>query len=142
MSPPLEWMCGQQRLWMEGPDLLCMELHGTFDAAGAEAYLRLVFELGDRHGTFALLADMRDLQSIPPHARSRLSRVDRTYPYRAVALHGASFTLGIVATMVVKAGRTLAPSAFPFELAFFQTEAQARAFLAPFRDRPPQGRRE
>ncbi|MDI1476675.1 STAS/SEC14 domain-containing protein [Polyangium sp. y55x31] len=139
MSPPREWMCGQQRLWMEASDLLCMELHGTFDVAAVEAYLRLVFDLADRHGTFSLLADMRDLRGIAPQARSRLSRVDRPYPYRAVALHGASFTFAIMAMMVVKAGRTLAPAAFPFELAFFQTEAQARTYLAPFLH-PPQGR--
>ncbi|MDI3288269.1 STAS/SEC14 domain-containing protein [Polyangium sp. 15x6] len=123
---------------MERSDLLCMELHGTFEVAAVEAYLRLIFDLGDRQGTFSLLADMRDLRGISPQARSRLSRVERPYPYRAVALHGASFTFTIMSMMVVKAGRTLAPAAFPFELAFFQTEAQARAYLAPYRD--PQGR--
>ncbi|MDI1434309.1 STAS/SEC14 domain-containing protein [Polyangium sorediatum] len=137
MSPPLEWMCGKQRLWLEAPDFLCMEMHGTLDVAEVDAYKSLVYELGDRYGTFAFLVDMRDLESIPPDARSKLSRAARPYPYRAIAVHGTSFTLGIVAAMVVKAGRALAPHAFPFELAFFKTEAQARAQLVPFRDPPP-----
>ncbi|HVK64701.1 MAG TPA: hypothetical protein VM694_09510 [Polyangium sp.] len=137
MSPALEWMCGKQRLWLEAPDFLCMELHGTLGVAEVEAYQRIVYELGNRYGTFAFLADMRDLGGIPPDARSKLSRATRPYPYRAIAIHGAGFTLGIVASMIVKAGRALAPGAFPFELAFFKTEAQGRAHLAPFRDPPP-----
>jgi hypothetical protein len=131
------WMCGKQRFWMEAPDLLRMELHGTFETQEAEGYLRLVYELGDRFGTFSLLADLRDAGHISVATRSTLSRVARPYPYRAVVTYGASFTVRILGTMIVNAGRTLARSAFPFKLAFFQTEPEARVYLTAFRDQPP-----
>jgi hypothetical protein len=138
MSPREEWMCGPHRFWMEAPDLLCMEMHGALDVPSADAYLQLLDVLRDRFDTFSLLADLRDLGTIGSEARSTLARVDRPYPFRACALYGASFTMTIMATMLVKAARSLSKAPFTSDLAFFRTERQAREYLAPFRE-PPLG---
>jgi hypothetical protein len=133
-------MCGSHRFWMEAPDLLCMTMHGDLHLPAAEAYMRLVEELGERYGTFVFLVDMRDIGDIGPGVRSRLARVGRPYPYRAIAVYGASFAVRILSTTIIKAGRGLAPFAFPFEVGFFRTEHEARFYLARFRDPPKKAR--
>ncbi|UQA55806.1 STAS/SEC14 domain-containing protein [Polyangium aurulentum] len=130
-----EWICGQQRVWVEAPDLVRLELHGIFALPDVDAYMPIIFELGDRLGPFTILVDMRDLKSIPAATRKRITNSERMYPYRACAVYGASFTLGVMVTMTFKAGRMLMPSTFPFPVAVFEGEGEARAWLAPHRDR-------
>ena len=57
----------------------------------------------------------------------------RTFRPTTVA---AAYAVGIVVTMAYKAGRMLAPSAFPFPVAESVKDAQARAWIAQFRDGP------
>lgn len=139
MSEAREWTFGGHRLWIEAPDLVLLEMHGSFDLPSMEAFLLLAHDLGDRIGPFVLLSDMRDVQGVPAAARKRMTQVEQAYPYRACAVFGASFAIGIVVTMAYKAGRMLAPSAFPFPFAVFVKEAQARAWVAQFRDPPRAG---
>jgi hypothetical protein len=140
MSEREEWFFGQQRVWVEAPDLVRLTLRGTFELTEAEAYMPIAFRLGERLGPFALLLDMRDLEAVSSAARRRLSFMERAYPYRACAIYGASFALGVMVTMTFKAGRILMPSAFTFPLALFKNETEARAWLAPFRDGPARAR--
>jgi SpoIIAA-like len=84
-------------------------------------------ELQARTGRLFFLADLRNVTSIPASGKS--IGVKDTVQFNAVAVVGASFPLRIIATMMLRAGRTLNKAQYGFPLEFFDNEPEALDWL-------------
>jgi len=84
-----------------------------------------VFWMADVSGMGALTVQAR-------HAAAAKENEDVRALLRGSAVIGASFATRVIATLLMRAVRTLNPSRIR-PAAFVETEAEARAFLAPYR---------
>jgi len=128
MSQKIE--LGAHRLRWSPPDLLDLVIRGVFGPKEAAEFLRVVFETGDKYGKFFLRCDVRAMTEVPPQSRALLSRLDRPYPYRGIALVGASFPMRILIDTILRAGRTLGPRYFGFPATFHEDWESAGAWIS------------
>ena len=110
---------------LSGQDLDAMEVFAV-EHVGAQPYLLGIVEI-TLH------------QDATPEARKAAARAMTRLPYRALAFVGANFQTRILAKLVIGAVRLVAPDRF-FPMAFFETEAQARAWLEEREREVPAGR--
>jgi hypothetical protein len=81
--------------------------------------------------TFGLI-DMSRLGAVAPEARLVAKNEATAIPMRGTAVFGASFHHRVIATLINKAGSILKKDHQP--IAFFATEAEARAWLTERRE--------
>ena len=134
MSDPGAWRSfGNHKLRVEG-DIVFSVWDGPSTLAEVQAlhaiYERVIAECGRAYS----LIDLRRAQNPPPDARRWINDWSERYQLAAVACFGASFTVRTVATLLVRAIR-LVRGPVGGTMDFFETEAQARAFLASQRTR-------
>lgn len=129
MSDEQPWISiGAHQIRFEAPDTVRFVGVGFFTPAEARKYLDTIYDMSDRHGNLYLLLDCeRATSGMPPEARKILTNVPRPYPFYGIAGYNASFSMRVITTTVIKAGRLLFPEKFPFPLAFFSGEQEALA---------------
>jgi hypothetical protein len=76
----------------------------------------------------SLLFNVERSGLMAPEARKAVVNTLGKLPLGGVAIYGASFTIRVVATLILKAIGLIYPSAPAAH--FFQTEAEARAWLS------------
>ncbi|MDI1478858.1 STAS/SEC14 domain-containing protein [Polyangium sp. y55x31] len=120
----------------EPPDLYIVRIRGNVlgeDMLAQVEALQALAELTGR-GVF-WVADVSEMGSLTPQAR-RVAAADEFAGLRAIhrgsAVIGASFTTRVMATLLIRAVRVLEPHRSR-PVAFVETEAEARAFLEPYR---------
>lgn len=83
------------------------------------------------------LSDVRKMSALTPEARQATAKVSKSPDVRVAlrgsAIFGAAFTTRVLVTLMVRAVRALNPDKLR-PLAFVETEAEARAFLAVQRE--------
>lgn len=79
----------------------------------------------------ALLVDARELGSLAPEARKRISKAEHLV---ATAVHGGSFQQRIIANLMIRAINLVQKGATPTRL--FAAEDEARGWLAEFTEAP------
>lgn len=125
------------------PNRVSFIFRDTFDEDHAAAYIHFVHAQADRcGGVLEGIVDVRGLSRVTAGARSRVTKAHKAYPYRHIALVGASFSMRTVIDMVIKAGRVIAPSTFTFSYAFVSTLAEGEAWLEAMRGKTEGGHYE
>lgn len=129
MSGEHPWIpIGPHQIRFEPPDTARFLGIGAFTPNEARKYLHTIYDFGDHHGNFYLLLDCeRTTSGMSPEVRKILTDVPRPYPFHGIIGYNASFSMRVITTTVVKAGRLLFPDKFPFPLAFLATEQEATA---------------
>lgn len=123
---------GPHRYRIEPPDVVHVKLDGDVELEHIRILYASVTELPDPSRAY-LLRDARRVGEIKPQARAHIARSGRAKDVLAVVNYGSSFHARVLLTMVLKAVRVFRPSA-P-RLLFFETEEQARAWIASDREK-------
>jgi len=133
MTARIERSFGCNVAYFEPPDLLIVHFDHTQDVPAAQVLIGMIYELGDAHGPLDLIVVIGKQYTSNPAVRGVYSQAKRKYPIRFAAVVGASFAIKVLASMGLRAGRTLAPGRFDFPVEFFDTEEEARARIAALR---------
>lgn len=130
-----EMFVGQHEFKFIEPDQVHFVLRGVFEEAHAEPYLDFIFSHGERcGGLLCSVYDLTNFTRIDARARTRIvTDVKRAYPYRALAVIGASFSMRTVVGMILTAGRRLAPNYFTFQHKFVSTIGEANTWFDELR---------
>lgn len=116
------------------PDTVFFIFRGVFEDADAAAYLDFVFKQGDQSKTLLYsVYDISMFERATDAARKRVINVGQAYPYAAMALVGASFSTRAFASMVLTAGRLVAPKYFNFPYKFVSSFEDANAWFDELR---------
>jgi hypothetical protein len=111
-------------------DLVVARIRGPYDESVAR-YLECVHsQQGDLYGYRLALVNGRETTTITPEARQLMSKLNPTRRDRmACAVVGASFATKTVAKLLVRGLMLLTRLPVPLAIDFFDTEAEARAWL-------------
>lgn len=133
MTSPGEWQfIGNHKIRVEG-DIVNSVWDGPSTLAEIQAYHVVLERVIAERGRAFTLIDMRKAHRPPPDGREWITTWSESHELAAVACFGASFTVRTFATLLLRAIRLVKrPGGV---MAFFETEAQARAFLAAERAR-------
>lgn len=135
-----EWKSiGTHLLRVEPPDLLFIRQRGPFLLEQCVLIFDEARKLAAAAGPILWLTDARELGEVAPDTRRFIGESGSDQFTRASAVFGLSFTQRAVAQFVSKAV-ALIRGGKPVPLKFFETEAEARAWLAEHRSEPPQPR--
>ncbi len=116
------------------PDRIHFVMGKVFDDAHARVYLDFIFTHASRPGTRLYASyELSKLERVTSAARRRIIHIDRPYPLGGLAIVGASFTVRTLASMILSAGRLLAPGFFDFPHRFVATLEQANAWFDTLR---------
>lgn len=124
---------GAHAFAFEPPDILRIALVGRVEGPDVDGFLRLFHETATERGPFHLLVDATRLRATNAAARKEFVRVDRSYPFHSVLVHGARFTTQLVMEMICHAGRVIVPGYFRFPILFSADEAGVREQVAKLR---------
>jgi len=126
---------GDVTLDFVSPDVLEVRWKGSFGAAEADALFAFTEELRKRPDNkhLFLYIDVHAASGIDSRARKRISDLTKARPYTASAVVGASFPIRVAIELIVNAARLLVKDAT--ETRFFDTDAEARAWLDEVRGR-------
>ena len=128
-----EWQAvGNHKVRVEG-DIVFSRWQGVGSLAEIQAYHAIVERVIAERGQVYCLIDMSNTGRPTPEARQWMTEWSRRFHVNAVAGFGASFAVRVAVTLMMRAVRFFKGSEFLTE--FFETEAEARAFLAAERAR-------
>ncbi|WP_437314795.1 STAS/SEC14 domain-containing protein [Sorangium sp. So ce385] len=117
----------------EDPDgLLCTVVEGDLSDDMAREIAAACKGLSDSGREVLVLSDTRRIGTISPSARKVMASEMRAVRFDAIALFGASFAVRVVSTLAAKSVQILTQQSYPVQ--FFETEAEARAWLLAQRD--------
>ncbi|WP_437606671.1 STAS/SEC14 domain-containing protein [Sorangium sp. So ce834] len=117
----------------EDPDgLLCTVVEGDLSDDMAREIAAACQSLSDSGREVLVLSDTRRIGTISPSARKVMASEMRAVRFDAIALFGASFAVRVVSTLAAKSVQILTQQSYPVQ--FFETEAEARAWLLAQRD--------
>ncbi|WP_437568204.1 MULTISPECIES: STAS/SEC14 domain-containing protein [unclassified Sorangium] len=117
----------------EDPDgLLCTVVEGDLSDDMAREIAAACKGLSDSGREVLVLSDTRRIGTILPSARKVMASEMRAVRFDAIALFGASFAVRVVSTLAAKSVQILTQQSYPVQ--FFETEAEARAWLLAQRD--------
>lgn len=119
--------CDGAELLLDG-DLLVVRAHGMLQAKAAQEALDAMQRIRQQYGHCFVLVDLQDAGGIPAGLRRYLAQQLVDCPPTAVAFFGANLWVRAVNELMVSAIKLLAKK--PVNVKRFETEAQARAWLA------------
>ncbi|WP_437981074.1 STAS/SEC14 domain-containing protein [Sorangium sp. So ce117] len=124
----------------EEPDgVLFVAIVGDISEQMARAITAACQRMRDSGRDVLVLSDARGNGALPPPARKAFAEGLSSARLDAVAVFGASFSLRVIGTLVLKSMNLLAQRSHA--IAFFDTEGEARAWLLAQRDALRAGRR-
>jgi len=124
----------QHEFQFEPPDQLRFVIRGEFTDADVDPYLDFIFSQANRSGGLVYsVYDLSRFTRATAGARQRVVNVARPYPYAALAVIGAGFSTRTVATMILTAGKLVAPKHFTFPIKFFSSLDDANAWFDEIR---------
>lgn len=127
-SSPTIYEIGNHVIRVEGGVLLVL-FKGRVSTKDAVLFQEHVLSAGDRFGVLAALVELDGLVDFDTGARAQFARVERQYPFYAVAFYGGTFASRVLVTTILRAGKLIAPARFPFAFDVFPTAPEARAFV-------------
>ena len=137
--PDEEWVSfGPHRHRFEPPDIYYSCIHGDVSGPDMLTQIHALKAISERVGQSVFwLSDVRKMSALTPEARQATAKVSKSTDVRVAlrgsAIFGAAFTTRVLVTLMVRAVRALNPDKLR-PLAFVETEAEARAFLAVQRE--------
>jgi hypothetical protein len=128
------FMIGAHAFRFEPPDALFMTLGEVMSLEDVRAFKERIHTLAPPGRALRVICDMAALRAITADARHALIRVERAYPYRAMALVGADFSMRVLGKAMTTAARLFAPQLYTFPIEFFPSLAEARAWIEAMPD--------
>ena len=118
------------------PRRVSFVMRGTFEEEHALAYKEFLSRQVDRYGEpLDGLFDLSALTTITSSARKRIGEQSRTLLFRDIAIVGASFSIRTVSSMLMRAGRIIAPQKTPQNVNFFATMDEANSWFDELRSK-------
>lgn len=121
---------GPTHIYIEG-DLVYSVANGVTPLEYAKRYLDIAAEVGAKHGHILLLTDVTRGFGLSPEVRQYTAEWAKSHRIKASALFGANSTTRAMLTLVTRAMKLISRS--EDNTRFFATEAEARAWLDPYR---------
>lgn len=120
---------GKHYLAFEEPDILFMRLNGSVSQDEGSEINRLHREIGVGRDHIFFLVDLKGLDSIHPSVRKESGEVLRELPLRGAAIYQASFKARVIAKLIITAMNLFRNEEEKAPIEFFDTEAEARAWI-------------
>lgn len=118
------------------PDLLRFTLRGTMTDEDATAYLDFIHGRAAETGGLLYVAyDVSAFTRVDEQARSRITRVNRPYPFGGLVIVGANFSMRALAGMMIRAVRLFKPEYLDCPHKFVRTMAEADAWIDELREK-------
>ncbi|WP_437686901.1 STAS/SEC14 domain-containing protein [Sorangium sp. So ce176] len=111
---------------------LCTDVEGDLLEDAARTLAAACQRMNDSGREVLVFCDARHTGTVPPSSRKALAEGLRHVRFAAVAIFGASFSVRVISTLAMKSVQILTRQSYPVE--FFDTEAEARAWLLAQRD--------
>jgi hypothetical protein len=124
----LDELIGRHRIRIEPPDLCFVTNNGDISIEDAAALMSRVGAVAGVNRRVFLLFDVTRSGNMAPEARKAVVDTLGKLPVGGIAIFGATFTIRVVATLILKAIGIIYPSAPAAH--FFSSEAEARAWLS------------
>ncbi|MDI3291443.1 hypothetical protein [Polyangium sp. 15x6] len=119
---------GAQVAWIEEPNVFAMRLSGEIDGPSLEGLLDFQSDWAAGKDHVFVLCDLSAVTGATIEARRVLQRKHVTTTMTHLCF-GSSFTIRVLTEMVVRAARFIGTAPRETEIVFFETEADARAYL-------------
>lgn len=114
-------------------DLLVVRAHGLLQTKAAQEVLEAMQRIRQQYGHCFVLVDLQDAGGIPAGLRRYLAQQLADCPPTAAAFFGANLWVRAANELMISAFKLLAKK--PVNVKRFETDAQARAWLADERDK-------
>jgi hypothetical protein len=131
---------GRHTTYFEEPDILYLQLVGPVSEAEGLEINRRHREFGRDKKQLFFLVDLKDLESIHPDVRRDTGSVVKELALRGAALYNASLKAKVFAKLILTAANLFRREEDRMPIVFFDTEAEARAWLTERREELARGR--
>ncbi len=116
------------------PDLLRFRLRGAMTDDETIKYLDFVFaHTPDENRSLYVVYDLSEMVRLDERSRKRVTEVDRPYPFDGLVVIGASYSMRMLAEMLIRAIKLIKPEYWNFPHKFVGTMAEAEAWIDEIR---------
>lgn len=130
-----EVISGSQHIVRREEGVLFFEANGPIRESDLDALIRLGNEAAETHSVYWVLADVRKMTDVEATARRRAAKNPAAHLFAGAAVFGAGLLVRTLITLIVRGMVMLGQS--HIQLRFFDTEAEAREWLAEQRAKTP-----
>lgn len=120
---------GPHATYFEEPDIIILKLVGYCNREEGEEINRRHVEFGKLSDQIFYLIDLSRLEGIDPEVRKRATQVLNEVPLRGMIGFAAPLKAKVIAKLVFTALNLFSGKAEKIPLEFFDTEAEARAWI-------------
>lgn len=118
------------------PDQLRFKLAGEFSEADSIAYLEFVFQHKKmNNGRLFSIYDLSKLNRVAEGARRQTVSISEPYPYVGMAVIAGTFSNRVIVTMVMRAGKLVAPERMSFAYKFVSSVEEASVWFDELRNK-------
>ncbi|UQA56900.1 STAS/SEC14 domain-containing protein [Polyangium aurulentum] len=128
-ATPIEKKSGRHTVRFEPPSLVCFILRGDVSTRDVEVFYAFTEEHARGRSALFALNDLTELGDVLGAARRLGLSGTAKIPFRGLAYFGGSFRANVLTRLTLRALR-LITSVTDNPIGFFDTEAEARAWLA------------
>lgn len=128
------YQVGRHYCVFDEPDTIFMRLDGDVGAEEGSVLNKMHSEMGRDRERLFLLIDMAKLGGIDPEVRKESGLMMKTLPLRGIAVFHASLKAKVLAKLIVSAMNIFKSAAERAPLDVFDSEADARAWIARRRE--------
>ena len=125
-----EHRVGRHSISFDEPDIVYLCPKGEVSGPDGRELNRLQVEMGKGHERLFLLIDLSGLEGMDPEVRKESGLTMKTLPLRGIAVFKASFKAKVLAKLIVSAMNLFKSGADRAPLEVFDTEQEARAWIA------------
>jgi hypothetical protein len=134
-SNPDHLVAGKYITYFEEPDIIYMKFGGVVSTDDALELLRRQMGMGEGKEILFFLIDAENLETISPDGRRAVAETLKELPLRGMAVVRAPLKARVVTKLVITAINLFRRDANLNPIAFFDTEAEARKWIAERREK-------
>jgi hypothetical protein len=124
------WIAGKHITYFEEPDIIYMKFGGAVTTDDAFELLRRQIAMAEDRKLLFFVIDAEDLDNIAPEGRKAVAETLKEIPLRGMAVIRAPLKAKVVTKLVITAINLFRKDSKLNPIAFFDTEEEARVWLA------------
>lgn len=128
---------GPHTIEIEPNRLMLLTFHGDCTLEQAKELFQALHAHGES-GTFDVILDVAELGNINAGARAVWVRINRPYPFRHFLVYAPRFAQRMLVSTMYRAGKTLVPQHFQWDLHFASSIEEGRKLLKELESNPNQ----
>jgi hypothetical protein len=129
-SDPANLIAGKHVTWFEEPDIIYMRFGGAVTTEDALELLRRQVAMAEGRRIVFFLIDAERLDNIAPEGRRAVAETLKEIPLRGMAVIKAPLKAKVVTKLVITAINLFRKDPNLNPVAFFDTEAEGRSWIA------------